>query len=123
MLKQFSILNLIVCLLVGTLPSVPQAQAASAVAEDSEGNLFANSDSTVNLASGGAMAVCLQQGKGDCVVRGTARGRGWAAIAKGGGRVSWSYGHNTRATAVQSALKKCTSDACRIVLVYLDDSP
>lgn len=126
MLKQFSSFSLIVSIaLIGTLPLGSPAYADSAVAEDSAGNLFAYSNSNVRQAVAGAMALCLQRGEGGCEVRGRAPNtRGWAAIAKGGGKVNWVYGYNSQSAAIQSALEGCPSpNTCQVVLVYFDDSP
>lgn len=125
MLKQFSFLTLSVLTLnVGLIIGAPPAQAGSAVAEDNAGNLFAYSHPNINQAVGGAMALCLQQGAGGCEVRGRAPNtRGWAAIAKGGGKVNWVYGYNSRSAAIQDALEGCPSSNCQIVLAYFDDSP
>ena len=125
MLKQISVLSLIAGLAAGSLSLMPPAKADSAVSEDNAGNLFAYSSSRINHAAAGAIAACLNRGTGGCDLRGTAPNtRGWAAIAKGGGKVSWSYGKNTRSAAIQSALDGCpVPDSARIVLVYFDDSP
>jgi Domain of unknown function (DUF4189) len=125
MLKQISFLSLVIGLVIGTPQLTSPARADSAVAEDSEGNLFAYSDSIITQATAGAMALCLQRGSGGCELRGTAPNtRGWAAIAKGGDNVRWSYGRATRNDAIQSALDGCPDpNICQIVLVYLDESP
>lgn len=65
MLKQFTFLSLVVNLtLIGLPPFTSCTQAASAVAEDNAGNLFAYSNPNINQAVAGAMALCLQQGAG-----------------------------------------------------------
>ena len=125
MLKQTSIFSLIVSLAVGLPSLTPSARADSAVVEDRDGNLFANSSSRINAAAAGAVAACMNRGNGGCELRGTAPNTwGWSAITKNEGRVHWVYGYNTRGAAVRAALNECSSsNNCRVVLTYFDGTP
>ena len=109
--------------LLSLILATSSAQADSAVAEDSAGNLSAYSSSSINQAAAAAMAACFNRGVGGCVLHSAPNSRGWAAIAKGGDRVHWVYGRATRSAAIQSVLNECSApDSCEIMLIYLDDS-
>jgi Domain of unknown function (DUF4189) len=123
MLKTYSTIGLIAAS-IAVFSSAP-VRAASAIAENAQGEIYYCTRSDVNTARSCVLVYCQNDSGGQCDLLATNDSSGYAAVAKSKSRNGWAMGYNSQRAANQAALNNCAqyapaNEICRIVLEYVD---